>query len=174
MRFSSSIDLTVCINSFRDLIADGEDLISTLLSKLTNGLIDLSTEGITFNGGPFGEIEGLLDKFGLNFNDLVQKFLDSYKIFKADLDMRPITLPSFDLRPISLPQFPSFLQLGSKIPSMQYSLGLNNFLWDKLAATFSSPTFNGVKVPNIPSGMTFSAAFPRGKFPGKHGVFLSL
>lgn len=153
---------------FRELIANGEDLISSLLSELTDGMIDISAEGVAFNGGPFGEIEGVLDKFGLDFNGLVTEFMDRYNAFNADvLTMSPEMKHIFDLRPISLPQFPSILQIGSKIPSMQYSLGLNNLLWDKLAATFPSPTFNGVAIPNILSGQTFSATYPRGKFPGK-------
>lgn len=142
------------------------------MSKLTDGMVDLSTEGISFDGGPFGEIEGLLDKFGLDLNDLISKFLDSYSTFKADLDLRPITLPSFDLRPRYLSQFPSLLQIGSKIPSMQHSLELNNLLWDKLAETFPSPTFNGVKIPNIPFGLSFAEAFPRGELPGKDGILI--
>lgn len=47
-------------------------------------------------------------------------------------------------------------------------LQLNIALWDKLAATFPSPTFNGVDIPSIPSGQTFAVAFPiRGEFPSK-------
>lgn len=130
-------------------------------------MVDLSAEGISFSGGPFGEIQGVLDKFGLNFNDLISQFMDRYNSFKADLDLRPLTLPKFDLRPISLPRFPGILQIGSKMPSMQYSLELNEYLWDKLAARFQSLTFNGVKIPNIPYGFTFADTFPRGNFPGE-------
>lgn len=152
--------------SHRDLVANGEDLIGSLLSMLTNELVDISANEIPFNGGTFGGIDGPLDKFGLNFDGLVSEFLDRYSTFNADLDLRPISLPSFDLRPRFLPQFPSLLQIGSKIPSIQYYSKLNNLLWDKLAGTFLSHTFNGVKIPNIPNGQTFAATFPRGKFPG--------
>jgi hypothetical protein len=140
-------------------------------------MVDLSADGITFSGGPFGNIQGILDRFGLNFNDLISKFMDNYNTFKADLDLRPMTLPKFDLRPISLPRFPHILQIGSKKPSMKYSLELNEFLWDKLSAAFPYSTFNGVKIPNIPAGSTFAGTFPRGDFPGKTSVrfpFLAL
>ena len=51
---------------------------------------------------------------------------------------------------------------------------LNIALWDKLAATFSSPTFNGLDIPNIPSGLSFEAAFPvRGDFPRKTSISLA-
>lgn len=151
----------------RHLIANGEDLIATLFSKLTAGMVDLSAAGISFSGGPFGDIQGVLDKFGFSFDDLILQFMDFYNTFKEDLDLRPTSLPRFDLRPVKLAQFPQLLQIGSKMPTMHYSLELSTFLWDKLAATFSSPTFNGVKIPNIPGGLTFAAAFPRGRFPGK-------
>ena len=144
-------------------------MIGSLLLKLTGGMIDISGDGgVSFNGGPFGEIQGILDKFGLDFNDLIAEFRGRYDVFKADLLTMDIEMQSlFNLRPISLPRFPSILQIGSKFPSMTYSLELNYLLWDKLAATFPSSTFNGVKIPNIPSGSSFAVAFPRGNFPGK-------
>ena len=155
-------------NAFRELFANGEDLIGSLLSRLTDGMVNISADGVAFNGGPFGKIEGILDQFGLDFNDLISLFMDRYTSFKADLlTMSPEMKNIFNLRPISLPHFPNILQIGSKLPSMQYSLELNNLLWDKLAATFPSPTFNGVAILNIPPGQTFSDTFPRGKFPGK-------
>lgn len=143
--------------------------MDTLLSKLTDGLIDVSANGIPFIGGPFGEIQGILDKFGLDFNDMIGEFTDSFDIFQADVLKLSIERQNlFNLRPVSLPQFPNILQIGSKKPSTQYSLQLNNILWDKLSTTFPSLSFNGVKIPNIPSGLTFSSTFPRGKFPGEH------
>ena len=156
-------------STFRELIADGEDLIATLLSKLTAGMIDISADGIAFSGGPFGEIQGILDQFGLNFDDLTTEFMSKYNAFKTDLlDLSPDQELIFNLRPISLPRFPNILQIGSKMPSMQYSSELNGLLWDKLALVFPSPTFNGVKIPNIPSGLAFNETFPRGEFPGKN------
>ena len=145
-------------------------MIGTLLSKLTGGMIDLSADEISFSGGPFGEIQGILDQFGLNFNDLITEFMDKFNAFKTDLlDMSSEQQLIFNLRPISLPRFPSILQIGSKMPSMQYSSELNGLLWDKLAATFPSVTFNGVKIPNIPSGLAFADTFPsRGEFPGEN------
>eukprot|EP00956_Cyclotella_meneghiniana_P037722 scaffold143333_cov73-Cyclotella_meneghiniana.AAC.1 len=75
-----SIDLNL-----EDLIANGEDLIGSLLLKLTGGMIDISADGVSFSGGPFGEIQGILDKFGLDFNDLIAEFKGRYDVFKADL-----------------------------------------------------------------------------------------
>lgn len=149
-------------------------MIGTLLSKLTGGMIDLSADEISFSGGPFGEIQGILDQFGLNFNDLITEFMDKFNAFKTDLlDMSSEQQLIFNLRPISLPRFPSILQIGSKMPSMQYSSELNGLLWDKLAATFPSATFNGVKIPNIPSGLAFADTFPsRGEFPGENIDYL--
>ena len=155
-------------NAFRELFANGEDLINLLFSKLTGVMMDISADGVAFNGGPFGKIEGILDQFGLDFNGFVTEFIDQYNTIKADLiTMSPEMKNLFNLRPISLPHFPNILQIGSKLPSIQYSLELNNLLWDKLAATFPSPTFNGVAILNIPPGQTFSDTFPRGKFPGE-------
>lgn len=135
-------------------------------------MVDISmADGISFSGGPFGEIQGLLDKFGLNFDDLVTEFMDRYETFKDDISsLSDEQRGLFNLRPISLPRFPNILQIGSKKPSMQYSLELNNLLWDKLSIAFPSATFNGVKIPNIPSGQTFASTFPRGDFPGENTI----
>lgn len=148
-------------------MSNGEELFATVLSGLTGAMSDLSIDGVSFEGGPIGKVQGLLDKFDINFDDLVGKFMDIYNTFKSDLDIRSSSLPDFDLRPISLPRFPHILQIGSKKPSIQYSLKMNTFLWDKLAATFPKPTFNGVKIPNVPSGLTFADSFLRGDFPGQ-------
>ena len=135
-------------------------------------MIDISSaDGLSFSGGPFGEIQGVLDKFGLNFNDMVTEFMSRYETFKNDVaSLSPEQQGLFNLRPISLPRFPSILQIGSKKPSIKYSLELNNLLWDKLVYAFPSATFNGVKIPNIPSGQTFATTFPRGDFPGKDAL----
>ena len=152
----------------RDLISSGEDLIVGLLSKLTDGMANVTAEGISFSGGPLGEIQGILDKFGIDFNDLTAKFMESYNSFKTDLlDYSSERQLIFELKPTSLPQFPNILQIGSKKPSIQLSLGMSNIIWDKLAAAFTSPTFNGVNIPNIPIGQTFADTVPRGKFPGE-------
>jgi hypothetical protein len=155
----------------RDLIANGEDLIAKLLSDLTDGMVSISADGISFNGGPFGKIRGIFDSFGLDFNDLISKFTSRYQAFKEDLlNMSAERQLLFNLRPISLPRFPSILQIGSKVPSIQYSYELNVILWDKLNTMFPNPTFNGVSIPNIPTGSTFAETFQRGDFPGKHSV----
>jgi hypothetical protein len=142
--------------------------VGSLLSNLTSGLVDVSNGEVSFSGGPLGEIEGILDKFGLDFNDLLAEFKTSYDTFKADLLGGSLEQQElFKLRPISLPRFPNILQIGSKKPAMQYSLELKQKLWDKLAAAFPSATFNGVKIPSIPIGATFAATFPDRDFPGQ-------
>ena len=108
-------------------------MIAKLLSDLTDGMGDISADGISFSGGPLGEIQGILDSFGLDFNDLISEFMSRYEVFKADLiNMSLERQFAFNLRPISMPRFPSILQIGSKIPSIQYSMDLNLMLWDKL------------------------------------------
>ena len=142
-------------------------MIAKIFGELTDALSDLADNGPSFDGGPLGEVKGLLDKFGLDFDDLVAKFMDSYDTFKSDLESRSLSLPDFDLRPISLPRFPSLLQTGSKIPSIMPSPQLIGILWDKLNVTFPYPTFKGIKIPNLPPGLSFADAFPRDDFPGK-------
>lgn len=154
---------------YSDIVADGEDLVGTLLSKLTAALTGISSDGISFSGGPLGEIDGVLDKFGLNFDGFTTDFMNSFNTFTADLlTSTPERQLIFNLRAVSLPQFSDILQIGSKKPSMQYSSELKNLLWDKLDSAFPSLTYNGVKIPNIPPGLNFAATFPtRGEFPGK-------
>ena len=151
-----------------DLISDNGNLIDTLLGQLTAGLTSISTSDISFSGGPLGEIVGIFDNIGLDFDNMMEEFVRRYDTFKADLStLTPEKQTLFNLRPVSLPRFPSILQLGSRLPSAQFSPEISNLLWDKLSATFPSPTFNGVKLPHIPSGLTFAATFSRGEFPGK-------
>jgi hypothetical protein len=132
-------------------------------------LFDVSSnDQASFSGGPLGDIEGILDKFGLDFNDLLTAFTTSYDAFKIDLlNGSSERQELFNLRPISLPRFPSLLQIGSKKPATQYSPELKQKLWDKLNVAFPSATFNGVKIPNIPIGATFATTFPDGDFPGE-------
>ena len=166
--YLSLITFTNSPHAYRDLVADGEDLIGTLLSKLTAALTGISTDAISFSGGPLGDIEGIFDKFGLDFDGLATEFINKYNAFTTDLlNFTPEQQLIFNLRPVSLPQFSNILQIGSKIPSIQYSVELKNILWDKLDAAFPSLTYNGVKIPNIPSGQTFAATFPSRDFPGK-------
>jgi hypothetical protein len=154
-----------------DLISNGEDLIAKLISDLTDGMVSISADDISFNGGPFGEIQGILNNFGLDFNGMINEFKSRYQAFNTDLqNMSDEKRSIFKARPISLPRFPSILQIGSKVPSIQYSFELNAILWDKLNTVFPNPTFNGVSIPNIPPGSTFAETFQRGDFPGKHSV----
>jgi hypothetical protein len=140
-----------------------------IFAQLTKGLGDVAAnaEG-TFEAGPLGQIRGVLNQFGLDFSDCITEFTEYYEIFKADLllgtqDQQDL----FNLRPMTL-KFPSLLQLGSKRASDQYSPQLRGKLYDKLAEAFPSATFNGVKIPNLPLGQSFSETFPnRGEFPGE-------
>lgn len=155
--------------SFRQLVAGGEDLVGNVLSGLTDSLFNVSSSGeFSFEGGPLGPMDGILDKFGIDLNDLISQFSDEHNAFKNDILNGSLEQQElFNLRPISLPRFPSILQIGSKKPSVQYSSKLKAILWEKLALSFPSTTFNGVKIPNIPLGETFSTAFPNGDFPGE-------
>ena len=44
----------------RDLLNNGEDLIANLFANLTNGLKNVGSNSASFEGGPFGNIEGIL------------------------------------------------------------------------------------------------------------------
>lgn len=161
---------TVFIQYHRELFDGGENIIGSLLEQLTGGLADISSGGIPdFSGGPLGEIQGVLDGFGLNLTSMFEEFKSYYDDFKSDILSGGSEYQALvNLKPISLPRFSGLLQLGSKLPSVQYSPQLTKLLWDKLQTTFSSTTYNGVKIPDIPLGETFKMAYPtRGDFPGK-------
>lgn len=70
------------------------------------------------------------------------------------------------LKPRSFAKYPALLQLGSTKASVAYCSELKDLLWDKLVEKFPDPTFNGVKIPGLPRGMTFRQKFAqRGVFP---------
>jgi hypothetical protein len=82
---------------------------------------------------------------------------------------------SFSLDMLFMPDFGADLSikmLGSL--KSKFTLERNLMLWDKLNAAFPNPTFNGVDIPNVPTGRTFAIAFPRGDFPGTEIVFALL
>lgn len=147
--------------------------MAKILNELTDGLVDVSNGTVpTFDIGPLkdfgGQIEGILDKFGLDFGGLVADFKADYAAFKDNLDNQT----SFELediinlKPKSLAKFGNLLQIGSKVPSPQLSFELKYQLWDKLVATFPSYQHNGVPVPGLALGQNFQSAFPvRGDFP---------
>lgn len=137
-----------------------------IMEKLTNGLGRISSGTVsTFDTGPLKSINGVLDQFGLNFSGLLADFNETFQLFQQDILHGSNDL--FDLRPISLPRFPNILQIGSKMPSMQYSSGLKTKLWNKLAQAFPAAMFNGVKVPVLELGETFLSRFPTtDDFPG--------
>ena len=47
----------------RELLNNGEDLIANLFANLTSGLADVGSNSSSFEGGPFGKIEGILVSF---------------------------------------------------------------------------------------------------------------
>lgn len=143
-------------------------MIDRILEELTGGLSKISSGTIaSFRGGPLGNISGVLDRFDLSFTELLHEFNDTYNGFKMDISSGTSDL--FDLRPINLPRFSSILQIGSKHPSVQYSLELKKKLWQKLNATFTSSTFNGVKIPGLDLGETFADKYPTDEdFPGDY------
>lgn len=144
-------------------------MVGKIFSGLTEGLVDVSSsENSSFEAGPLGQINGILNKFGLNVTGLVDEFRSSYDAFKTDLlSATPEQLDLFNLRPISLPRFPNILQIGSKKPAIQYSPELKEKLLNKLVEAFPSDMFNGVKIPNIPIGETFADTFSASDFPGE-------
>ena len=92
-------------------------------------------------------------------------FAPSFSDMKAvSFSLDKLFMPNFGPG-LSLKMLDSLKLKSDHIPDF---LQLNIALWDKLAATFPSPTFNGLGIPNIPSGQTFSVKFPvRGDFPSK-------
>ncbi len=105
----------------------------------------------------------------MDFGSLLEEFKDYYNKFKSDLISGSLEYQELiALKPITLPRFSNLLQIGSRLPSVQYSPDLKGMIWDKLVEKFPSSTYNGVKIPNLPLGESFSVAFPtRGEFPGE-------
>eukprot|EP00970_Alexandrium_tamarense_P020756 scaffold15623_cov186-Alexandrium_tamarense.AAC.1 len=69
-----------------ELFDGGENIIGSLLEQLTGGLADISSGGIPdFSGGPLGEIQGVLDGFGLNLTSMFEEFKSYYDDFKSDI-----------------------------------------------------------------------------------------
>ena len=146
-----------------------DDLVGNLLEQLTGGLSDVASNSVaSFDGGPLGPIDGVLDKFNFNFaTTLLEDFKSYHDSFKTDrLGMDDELQALISLKPKSLSRFTELLQIGSKKSSDQYSSELNGILWDKLVATFPSSMHNGVKIPGLSLGQSFEDAFPfRGDFP---------
>jgi hypothetical protein len=159
--------------NLRALIDGGEDLVAKILSELTGGLFNVSSGTLSeFDVGPIGDfggkIEGLLDKFGLDFGSFISDFKADYTSFSDNLvSQSNVELPELiSLKPPSLARFGNLLQIGSKKPSPQFSLPLKEKLWNKLHTTFPSYLYNGVPVPGLSLGVTFQEAYPTpGDFP---------
>ena len=166
--FAIDFDIEVLLNNT-------ESIIGNLLSELTGGLGIVASEqgsSSSFDAGPLGNIEGILAKFDLNFSDLLTELKGFYDDFKADILAGDSDfLELYDLKPFKgFSQFPALLQLGSKTSSDQFSPDLKGILWDRLSMEFASPNYNGVRVPSLPHGLSFTDAYPnRGDFPGTYG-----
>jgi hypothetical protein len=152
--------------SYSELISGGENLIEKIMNELTGGLSSIASGSISsFNTGPLGNIDGVLDKFGLNLTELIADFNGTFNSFNDDLFNGTNDL--FELRPINLPRFSDVLQIGSKKASAKYSPKLRAELWDRLVKTFQHSTYNGVKIPGLGLGETFIQKYKdRGVFPG--------
>lgn len=151
-------------------MVDGSDnLIDNLLAKLTGDLADISSNSKPFNGGPLGQIDGVLENFNLGdfATYLLDDFKSLYQAFAHDLVETDHEFQSIiEVKPKLLSSFIELPQLGSKKPSVQYSMRLRAILWDKLVSTFPSPLYNGVKIPGLDRGQSFVDRFPiRGSFP---------
>ena len=128
-----------------------------------------------FNGGPsLGDIGGILDKFDLSFEGIIDEFLEYYNELKSDiLSFDPDIQDLTKLKPMSLPRFADLLQLGSKKPATQFSPDFKAKLWDKISKKFPSAYYNGVRIPGLRNGQSLSEAFPRGLgFPGEFECIL--
>ena len=138
----------------RQLVDGAENLIGNLLGGLTDGLGDVSGGGVPkFDGGPLGELGGVLDKFNITFSGLIDDFLSYFEELTSDiLDLDTDRQDLIQLKPPSLPAFSDLLQLGSKKPATQFSPDFKLLLWKKLTTKFTSPFYNGVRIPGLPIG----------------------
>lgn len=137
---------------------------------MTGGLGDVSSGGIPkFDVGPLGDIGGILDKFDISFEGLIDEFISYFHELKSDM----LTLDRdrqdlIDLKPMSLSSIPDLLQLGSKKPATQFSPAFKAILWNKLILKFSTAFYNGVRIPGLPIGQSLSDTFPGGDgFPSE-------
>ena len=147
-----------------------ENIIKTLLNELTGGLGSVSSDGnLDFDAGPLGPISGVLDKFNLSFDNLLDEFLNFYHELRSDLlNLETEVQLLVDLKPKSLSKFPDLMQLGSNVPATQFSPNFIAQLWSTLTTKFPEPTYNGVRIPGLPNGMSLDDQFPNGSgFPSK-------
>ncbi len=144
--------------------------IDGLFGNISQAFIDIALLGPKFSGGPFDNIDSVLDKFNLDFSfaaSLLLEFREYFDLFKADiLLMDEERAELISLRPRSFAKYPALLQLGSKKASIAYCSELKSLLWDKLVAKFPDPMYNGVRIPGLALGETFLQKFAeRGVFP---------
>ena len=147
-----------------------ENIITTLLNELTGGLGSISNGNqLDFNAGPLGSISGVLDKFNLSFDNLLDELLKLYHELRSDLlNLETEVQLLVDLKPKSLSNYPDFMQLGSKIPATQFSSAFKAQLWSTLTTKFPTATYNGVSIPGLTNGMSLNDQFPNGNgFPSK-------
>lgn len=138
---------------FKEVVAMAKDL----MNNFTNGLLQIVQGDIPgFDAGPLGPIDSILDRFGLNFTEFVDSFMENYDQFAANIEH--MDTEARDLLangPISIPGVSSLLQIGSASESPRYSKKLVDTFLAKLRSAFPSSTHNGVSIPALPLGKTF-------------------
>ena len=133
---------------------------------MTGGLGNVDTP--PFEGGPLGDIGGILDKFDLDFSGLVDDFLDYYReLANATLSLETNILDLVELKPLSLSNFPDLSSLGSKKPATQYSPKFKEKVWNKLVLKFPSAFYNGVRIPGLEPGKSLAESFSAKDFPSE-------
>ena len=159
--------ISLLFHNPRQLVEEVGDLVENLLQQLTRGLSDVASNSFaSFDSGPLGPIDGVLDKSNLNFATTLLKdfksYYDSFKTYLLGVDDELKALMS--LKPKYLSRFTALLQIGSL--SDQYSSQLKGLLWDKLDVIFPLSMHNKVKIPGFSLVQSFEDAFPfRGDFP---------
>lgn len=166
-----SFDLDLNLNGL--VSEDSTNIIEGLFHKLTEGLQTVAIsqlESRGYDAGPLGNIVGILDRYNIGFDDIVEGFMAFYDEFRMDAvggDPELQELNEFKTFG-AFSRFPALLELGSKNPAEQYPPDLQSLLWDKLVEEFPRSNYNGAKIPNLPLGSTFQETYPtRGDFPGE-------
>ena len=138
-------------------------VLESLLAALTDALVNTDLVP-PFDVGPFGKFATILDKFAIGFSGLLDEYLELFDAFAIGFEGIDSSLRG--LKPPKMARFPSLHELGSRFPSPQLSLELKGLIWDRLVATFTAPTFNGVQIPGLQRGRSFEEIYAtRGDFP---------
>jgi hypothetical protein len=144
------------------------NMMKDLMNNLTTGLLEIVQGDIpSFDAGPLGPIDSILDRFGLNFTEFVDSFMEIYDQFASNIESMDAEARELLANgPIAIPGVSSLLQIGSTSESPHYSKKLVDTFLAKLRSAFPSPTHNGVPIPGLPLGQTFEETFTD-TFPGK-------